>query len=79
MLNISQPLLNSLLKFRSDIETAVQKNVNLMLKKKRCRKGEDVEDALKELFLKVREKDARVSGPLLRQKAEDLTKKKGQR
>ncbi|GBN00574.1 hypothetical protein AVEN_171355-1 [Araneus ventricosus] len=40
------------------------------------RKNEDVEDTLKEWFLKVREKDARVSGQLLRQKAENLAKKK---
>ncbi|GBM75138.1 hypothetical protein AVEN_233782-1 [Araneus ventricosus] len=46
MLNISQLLRNSLLKFRSDIETAVQKNDNLM--RKRCWKDEDVKDLLKE-------------------------------
>ncbi|GBL84271.1 hypothetical protein AVEN_118656-1 [Araneus ventricosus] len=63
MLNISQPLLNSLLKFRSDIETAVQQNDNLMRKRKRYGKVEDVEDELKECFLKVRGKDTRVSGP----------------
>ncbi|GBL91821.1 hypothetical protein AVEN_172746-1 [Araneus ventricosus] len=67
MLNISLPLLNSLLKFKSDIETAVQKNDNLMRKRKRCGKYEV-------WFLKVREKDARVSGPLLRQKAKEKKK-----
>ncbi|GBN65191.1 hypothetical protein AVEN_8426-1 [Araneus ventricosus] len=46
MLNISQPLLNSLLKFKSDIETAVQKKDNVMSKRKRCQKDENVEDAV---------------------------------
>jgi len=36
---------------------------------------EEVEDALKQWFTKVREKDDLVTGPLLCQKAEDLEKK----
>ncbi|GBN50618.1 hypothetical protein AVEN_221033-1 [Araneus ventricosus] len=57
---------------KRDIETAVQKNDNLMRKRKRCGEDEDVEDVLKEWFLKVRANDARFSGPLHRQKSEDL-------
>ncbi|XP_025417108.1 tigger transposable element-derived protein 6-like [Sipha flava] len=38
---------------------------------------EEVEEALKQWFTKVRQKDVRVTGPLLRQKAEDLAKKIG--
>ncbi|GBO14164.1 hypothetical protein AVEN_36601-1, partial [Araneus ventricosus] len=38
----------------SHIETAVQKNDNLMRERKQCGKDEDVEGALKEWFLKGR-------------------------
>ncbi|KAL4123077.1 hypothetical protein QTP88_015309 [Uroleucon formosanum] len=44
---------------------------------KRAGKEEEVEEALKQWFTKVREKDDRVTGPLLRQKAEELAKKMG--
>ncbi|VVC31429.1 Homeobox domain-like,HTH CenpB-type DNA-binding domain [Cinara cedri] len=44
-------------------------------KRKRCGKDDTVERALKEWFVKVRNKDARVSGPLLCQKAEELAEK----
>ncbi|KAL4127580.1 hypothetical protein QTP88_011747 [Uroleucon formosanum] len=46
-------------------------------KRKRAGKEEVVDKALKEWFLQVRKKDARINGPLLRQKAEDLAKKMG--
>jgi len=34
-----------------------------------CEKDDNVEYALKEWFVKVRNKDARILGPLIRQKA----------
>lgn len=44
--------------------------------RKRKRAGKRVVDkAVKEWFLQVRKKDARINGPLLHQKAEDLAKK----
>lgn len=76
-LNISQPMLHSLLKSRNDLESAVLNNENVSRKSKRCEKDEDVEAALKTWFFQVRDKDARVNGPLLRQKAEQLAMKMG--
>ncbi|XP_050547232.1 tigger transposable element-derived protein 6-like [Daktulosphaira vitifoliae] len=74
-LNVSQSLLGRMLKSRQKIENASLANVNSNRKRKRVGKEEEVEDALKQWFTKVREKDARVTGPLLLQKAEELAKK----
>jgi len=64
-----------MLKSRQEIENASLENVNSNLKRKRVGKEEENKEALKQWFTKVREKVARVTGPLLRQKAEDLAKK----
>ncbi|XP_025414144.1 tigger transposable element-derived protein 3-like [Sipha flava] len=75
-LNVSQSLLGRMLKSRQEIENASLENVNSNRERKRVSK-EEVEVALKQWFTKVRQKDVRVTGPLLRQKAEDLAKKIG--
>lgn len=74
-LGISQPLLCKLLKNRKIIDTSLLENENSSRKRKRCGKDEDVELALKEWFTKVRKQDARVDGPYLKQKAEQLAAK----
>jgi len=76
-LNISQSVLGRILKNREDIECEALQNESQSRKRKRCGKDDTVERALKEWFVKVRNKDARVSGPLLRQKAEELAEKMG--
>jgi hypothetical protein len=74
-LNVSNCTLNRILKNRSNIERAIMDNESDSRKRKRSGKEEVVDKALKEWFLQVRKKDARINGPLLRQKAEDLAKK----
>jgi len=64
-LNVSQPLLNKILKFRYEIERAGEENQNKNRKKKHDGKDKEIEGTLRELFSSVRKKDARVSGPLL--------------
>ncbi|XP_016659159.1 tigger transposable element-derived protein 6-like [Acyrthosiphon pisum] len=76
-LNVSHYILNRILKNHSNIERAIMDNESDSRKRKRAGKEEVVDKALKEWFLQVRKKDARINGPLLRQKAEDLTKKMG--
>lgn len=76
-LGISQPLLCKLLKNRNEIESSLMNNENASRKRKRCGKDEDVEQALKEWFTKVRKQDGRVDGPLLKQKADELASKMG--
>lgn len=76
-LNVSHCTLNRILKNRSNIERAIMDNESDSRKRKRAGKEEVVDKALKEWFLQVRKKDARINGPLLRQKAEDLAKKMG--
>lgn len=76
-LKISQPLLCKLLKNRVEIENAAKSNDNLENKRNRSGKDNQVESALKLWFTNVREKDARVDGPLMRQKADELAKKMG--
>jgi len=61
-----------MLKSRQEIENASLENVNSNRKRKRVCKEEEVEEALKQWFTKVRKKDARVTEPLLPQKAEYL-------
>ena len=76
-LQISQPLLCKLLKNRDIILRAAKENQNLNCKRFRGGKDNEVESALKLWFTNVREQDARVDGPLMRQKAEQLAKKMG--
>lgn len=77
-LQISQPTLCKLLQNREKIaRLSSDSNVNKNRKRKRCGKDEDVETALKEWFTCVREKDARVNGPLLKMKAEQLAQRMG--
>ena len=76
-LKISQPVLNKILKNRTNLESASISDMNASRKRQRLGKDEDVEVALVEWFQSVREKDARVNGPILRDKAEALAKKLG--
>ncbi|XKL62986.1 hypothetical protein PGB90_005350 [Kerria lacca] len=76
-LHTSQTVLCRLLKDRDNFENAAIQNENLSRKRKRGGKDDDVELALKDWFSKVRAKDARVTGPVLRQKAGDLAQKMG--
>jgi len=46
-------------------------------KKKKAGIEEEIEEALKQWFTKMREEDAPVTGPLLRLKSEELTNKMG--
>ena len=73
-LKISQPLLCKILKNRSSLEMNIKENQNLLCKRRRTGKDTEVESALKLWFTDVRKHDARVNGPLMRQKAEDLAK-----
>lgn len=76
-LKISQPLLCKILKKRNEYEEAAVNNENPSRKRKRCGKDNEVEVALKKWFVQVRSQDARVSGPVLREKAADLAEKLG--
>lgn len=76
-LGISQPLLNKLLKDRVSLENAYLTNDNVSRKRKRGGKDEEVEAALLKWFTHAREKDVRLSGPVLREKAEALASKLG--
>lgn len=76
-LKVSQPLLCKLLKSRNEIECISASNGNVDRKRKRTGKDEEVEEALKEWFLKVRKKDASIDGPLFREQAEKLARKMG--
>jgi len=69
--------LGRILKDREDIECEALQNESQSQKRKRCGKDDTVERVLKEWFVKVRNKDVRVSGPSLRQKAEELAEKMG--
>ncbi|XP_022160173.1 tigger transposable element-derived protein 6-like [Myzus persicae] len=76
-LQISQPLLCKLLKKRVEIENSATLNKNPNIKRIRSGKEEQVESALLLWFINVRKNDARINGPILRQKAEELAKKMG--
>lgn len=76
-LKISQPLLCKILKNREVLIKKEKLNENIECKRNRSGKDEKVEKALKLWFSNVREKDAPVTGPLMRQKAEDLAEKMG--
>jgi len=69
-LKISQPLLCKTLKNRSDFETSALTNENTDWKRARSGKDSQVESAQKIWFSNVREKNASINGPLMRQKAE---------
>jgi len=60
-----------------EIERAREENQNKNRQRKRDGKDKEIEGALREWFSSVREKDVRVSGPLLQQKVEELGKKMG--
>ncbi|KAL4149918.1 hypothetical protein QTP88_003769 [Uroleucon formosanum] len=62
--NISQSVLGRILKNREDIEYEALQNESQSRKGKRCGKDDTVERALKEWFVKVKNKDARVSEAL---------------
>ncbi|KAL4121289.1 hypothetical protein QTP88_013833 [Uroleucon formosanum] len=72
-----QSVLGRILKNKEDIECKALQNESQSRKRKRRGKDNTVERALKEWFVKVRNKDARVSGSLLRQKTEELAEKMG--
>lgn len=74
-LNVSQSLLGRMLKSRQEIENASLADKGRI--RKRAGKEGEVEEALKQWFTKVRDKDVRVTGPLLRQKAQNLAKEMG--
>lgn len=74
-LNVSQCLFGRILKNRQEIENASLANESSDRKRKRDGKEAEVDETLKQWFTKVNEKDVRVTGPLLRQKAEDIVKK----
>ncbi|XP_014490505.1 tigger transposable element-derived protein 6-like, partial [Vigna radiata var. radiata] len=77
-LQIPQSTLCKLVKNRYEIEKKpVEKNEGSARKRVRHGKNVQVEQALKEWFVQVREKDARVNGPIMRQKAESLAKRLG--
>ena len=76
-MGIPQSTLCRILKDRKEIKKNVQKNGNASAKRMRAGKEPEVEEALKLWFTNAREKDARVSGPLMRMKSEDLDKKMG--
>ena len=75
-MGISQPLLCKLIKQRYEIETSIETNATVTRKRKRCGK-EDVERALKEWTERIREKGARVDGPLLKMKSAELAQMMG--
>ena len=56
---------------------AAKQNDNLSCKRKRVGKDQQVESALKLWFTNVRQRDARVDGPLMQQKAEQLDAQMG--
>jgi hypothetical protein len=73
-LKFSQPLLGKIFKNRSDIETSALTNENMDRMRARSGKDSQVESALKNWFSNVREKNASINGPHIRQKAEKLAK-----
>jgi flagellar motor switch protein FliG len=74
LLKISQPILCKILKNRSDIDTSALTNENTDRKRARWWKDSQVESVLKIWFSHVREKNASINGPLVRHKAEELSK-----
>jgi hypothetical protein len=76
-LKISQPLLCKILKNRDNILKGASQNDNTSCKRNRTGKDEQVGSALKMWFTNVRENDARIDGPLMKQKAEELATKLG--
>jgi hypothetical protein len=77
-LGISQPLLSKLLKSRPELEYSIIGNPNPARKRKRVGKDEEVEEALKRWFTRaVESSNVKITGRLLRRKAEDLARQMG--
>ena len=76
-LGIPQSSLCKLLKNRYELETSFIDNESTSQKRKCNGKDEDVENALKIWFTKVREKDIWINGPLLKDQAKKLARKMG--
>jgi hypothetical protein len=76
-LNISKPILCKILQIRPDVETSASTNMNTDRKRARSGKDSQVESALKMRYSNVREKNASINGPLMRQKAEKCAKTVG--
>ncbi|XP_065199767.1 tigger transposable element-derived protein 6-like [Planococcus citri] len=76
-LGIPQSTLSKLLKNRYKLETSLWSNDQPTRKRKRTGKDKDVENALKEWYISVCEKGARVSGPQMMQKAEEIGRQLG--
>ncbi len=77
-LGVPQPTLCRILRSRDAIQSEFSSNTNVYSKKrKRTGKDADVETALKDWFSLARAKNAPLSGPLLREKANDLARKMG--
>lgn len=76
-LGIPQPTLNKILNSRSQLKECCLSNQNMNKKRNRKGKHELVDRALKLWLENVREKDARVNGPILKTKAEELAKSLG--
>ncbi|GBN28018.1 hypothetical protein AVEN_82003-1 [Araneus ventricosus] len=74
-LKISQPLLCKILKNREDLLRRAKEN-NTNCKRNICSKDEK---APKLWFTNIQERGSPISGPLMRQKAEDLAAKMGQK
>jgi flagellar motor switch protein FliG len=77
LLKISQPLLCKILKNIPDIEISALTNENTDRTRARSGKESQVESALNIWFRNVREKNASINGPLVREKAEELAKTMG--
>lgn len=77
VLNISQPLLNKILRSRYEIEDAILENENTCRKRRRCGKDEEVERALKIWFESSKDDYEKITGSMLMKKAEDLARDLG--
>ena len=74
-----QPLLNKLFKNRSAIEEVYANNGNKDFKRHRQEKAKNEQKALKTWYTNARNNDARLSGPLLMQKAQTLAAGSGRK
>jgi len=77
LLGISSSTLCKLFKNRNDFKHDFFTNENSNRKRKGCGKDGEMKATLKDWFTHVREKDARLNGPCLREKAEQLARKMG--
>lgn len=76
VLNISKNLMNIILKNREEIEKNVMLNINPTRRRKRTGKEKDVEDALKQWYLKLKSTEG-LTGPMLQAQAEAIARKMG--